>query len=202
MNLNNIILNNQTQAFSEETANSLINRVTNPHPADFKYFNIGRHWINKIKPVFESTDAQKIMHHDFKRYIKMKQRNLNEHYKSMGNDTRVNWTFKKNDMPYDWDSVDWRVDRFGRPPGFDQYVCHGACHWIVNTLLYTATIAFPKTQWQIITNDEHSTVWDGKYTFFDMNYLALKVPVQYCAEATLLNPDSKFLSAGKYLQCY
>ena len=56
--------------------------------------------------------------------------------------------------------------------------------------------------WQIITNDEHSTVWDGKYTFFDMNYLALKVPVQYCAEATLLNPDSKFLSAGKYLHCY
>ena len=32
-----------------------------PNPADFKYFNIGRHWINKIKPVFESTDAQKIM---------------------------------------------------------------------------------------------------------------------------------------------
>ena len=78
----------------------------------------------------------------------------------------------------------------------------GACHWIVNTLLYTANIAFPKEQWQIITSDRHSTVWDGKQTFFDMNFMALKVPAQYCAEVTLLAPDSEVLSIGEYLHLY
>ena len=201
MKVNTNTLTTRLQPFSDGTSESS-EIIETRNPADFKYFNIGKHWTNKIKPVFESQYAQKILHHDFKRYIKSKQHNLNNDYKSSGLNKKVNWNFTKNCTPRDWDSVDWRLFRFGRPPAFDAYVCHGACHWIVNTLLYTANIAFPKKQWRIVTSDQHSTVWDGKYTFFDMNYLALKVPVQDCAEATVLNPEGKFLSVGKYLYCH
>jgi hypothetical protein len=169
MKIDTNTLTTRLQPFSDGTNESQIIEARNP--ADFKYFTIGKHWTNKIKPVIESTNAQKILHHDFKKYIKSKQHDLNNEYKSSGSNKRVNWNFTKNCTPWDWDSVDWRLFRFGRPPAFDAYVCHGACHWIVNTLLYTANIAFPKKQWRIVTSDQHSTVWDGQYTFFDMNYL-------------------------------
>jgi len=194
-------LTNRLQPISDGTSESS-QIIETRNPADFKYFAIGKHWTNKIKPVIESTNAQKILHYDFKKYIKSKQHNLNNKYKASGSNKRVNWNFTKNCTPRDWDSVDWRLFRFGRPPAYDAYVCHGACHWIVNTLLYTATKAFPKTQWQIVTSDEHSTVWDGNCPFFDLNYLALKVTVQDCFESTFIADGLSILPVGQYLYCH
>ena len=172
------------------------------NPADFKYFAIGKHWTNKIKPVFESQYAQKILHHDFKKYAKVKQSDANRHYKAMGLDKNVTFSFKKKDMPCDLDGGGWRYYRIGRPPAFDSYVCKGACHWVANALLYTATKAFPKTQWQIITSDEHSTVWDGDCTFFDLNYFAMKIPPAVCFESTFSADGLAILPVGQFLRCH
>jgi hypothetical protein len=43
----------------------------------------------------------------------------------------------------------------------------------VNFALRLATLAEPKRPWRILTSDQHSTVWDGQRTLFDLNSLAL-----------------------------
>jgi hypothetical protein len=55
------------------------------------------------------------------------------------------------------------------------YVKHAACHWLVNFALELAQHVEPNRAWRIITSQEHSTVWDGKDTLFDFNFLALGV---------------------------
>ena len=52
---------------------------------------------------------------------------------------------------------------------------HAACHWLVNFNRQLAIRAEPKEAWRIVTSKEHSTVWDGDETLFDMNLLALGV---------------------------
>jgi hypothetical protein len=60
-------------------------------------------------------------------------------------------------------------------------VCQaGACHWLVNFELCLAQLTLPKRRWRIITSDEHSTVWDGRDTLFEFNFLALKVSPDDC----------------------
>jgi hypothetical protein len=60
-------------------------------------------------------------------------------------------------------------------PRFWQYVKHSACHWLVNFNLELAMQVEPNRMWRILTSEEHSTVWDGNITLFDMNFLALGV---------------------------
>ena len=194
-------LTDRLQPISDGTSESS-QIIETRNPADFKYFAIGKHWTNKIKPVFESQYAQKILHHDFKRYIKSKERDINNHYKDMGLDKKAEFSFKKGDELWDWDIGWWRYSRIGRPPAYDNYVCHQACHWVVNTLLYSATNAFPKKQWQIITSDKHSTVWDGKVTFFDLNYLAMQITPEVCFENTFMADGLSILPVGQYLRCH
>jgi hypothetical protein len=45
----------------------------------------------------------------------------------------------------------------------------------VNFNLRLAQRVDPSRPWQIVTSDKHSTVWDGKETLFDLNFLALGV---------------------------
>ena len=169
---------------------------------NFEYFPLGKHWSKKIKPVFESTKAQEILTRDFKKYVKMKQHTLNAEYESRGVNTRVRFNYSKKCTPHKWDSVDWRFDRVGRPPAYDKYVCHGACHWIVNTLLFTAFTIYPTVPWRIVTSDQHSTVWDGANVFFDMNWLSLGIPVEYCFEAIFLDSSFRELDHGECLYLY
>jgi hypothetical protein len=194
-------LTTRLQPISDGTSESS-KIIETRNPADFKYFAIGKHWTNKIKPVIESQEAQNILHHDFKKYSKSKQRDINNHYKDMGLDKKAKFSFKKNDMPCDLDGGGWRYYRIGRPPAYDSYVCKGACHWVANALLYTATKAFPKTQWQIVTSDKHSTVWDGKVTFFDLNYLAMQITPEVCFENTFMADGLTILPVGQYLYCH
>jgi hypothetical protein len=43
------------------------------------------------------------------------------------------------------------------------------------SILKLAMQVEPNRIWHIVTSDEHSTVWDGKKTLSDMNFLALGV---------------------------
>ena len=78
--------------------------------------------------------------------------------------------------PADFESCDWRYDRGrGRQPEFWDYVKHAGCHWLANFNRKIAEPAEPKRKWRIFSSQEHSTVWDGAETLFDMNFLALGV---------------------------
>ena len=170
---------------------------------DFKYFPISRNWAKKLKPIIETKKVQAQLNKDFRIYKRCKEREINALYKSRGSKTTVSLRgFNKGDKPIEHDISDWRCFRVGRPPAFDEYVCWRACHWIVNTLLLIATEAFPKKEWRIVTGDSHSTVWDGDKTFFDLNYMAMKVDVATCYKNTLGDSSHQVLPIGKRRRLY
>jgi hypothetical protein len=164
--------------------------------SDFRYFDLGRHWNSGLKNIFESDVVQAQLIQDFNKFVKGKERRINS---ERGSQHQVTYNYNPAEKPIRWDSVDWRCGRIGRPFSFDEYVCHGACHNIVNSLLLTARIAYPDRPWIIVTGKQHSTVWDQHLTFFDMNYFALKVSAEDCAINTVLDKDSDYLEEGELL---
>ena len=138
------------------------------------YVDIQKHW-RKIKPHAESKTATQIWKRDLEKYHtafvvygpELDFKDFNEDWFD-----EVNRPFNPT-FPADVDSCDWRCDRKGKEPAFWKHVVHGKCHWMVNFNLYCAQKSFPKSQWRIITAEEHSCVWDGEDNLFDMNFLAL-----------------------------
>ncbi|MEJ6603016.1 MAG: hypothetical protein QNL51_10635 [Opitutaceae bacterium] len=59
-------------------------------------------------------------------------------------------------------------------------------HHLVDLALHVATTVEPKRRWRVIGSDDHSTVWDGKDTLWDLNYTALGI-----------DPDEAFKIATK-----
>ena len=174
----------------------------NYHPlgskaSDFRYFDLGRYWNSGIRNIFESAAVQAQLFQDFNKFVKGKEHRLNS---DRASSNHVTYSYNQTDKPIRWDSTDWRCSRIGRPHSFDEYVCHGACHCIVNSLLLTARIAYPDKPWVIVNGTRHSTVWDQCLTFFDMNYFALKVSPEECAINTVLDQESIFLEEGELLQ--
>ena len=150
----------------------------------FRYYSFSRHWSKTLKSIIESPQAREILDRDFECYIAVKRANYIKH------------AISKGALPSDFDSCDWR---HGRLPAWHHYVCHGACHWIANTLLYVAMTAHPNRAWRIVSSPEHSTVWDGDQTLFDINYLTLGVSIDECGAATFSHNDSVVLPVGEYL---
>jgi len=104
--------------------------------------------------------------------------------------------------PERYDSSDWRCDRRGRPAAYWDYVCHSACHWVVDLALFVAQSCFPSVDWRIITSQKHTTVWNGdceKPVLFDINFSALGVEA---SEALKLAAKGRELKVGKYLKNY
>jgi hypothetical protein len=170
----------------------------NRTPSDFRYFDIGRHWNNVLKPLFESETIQEQLVHDFSKHVKNRERRFNATISNPAH--HRTWCYDPAEKPKRWDPSDWRCDRKGRPYSFDEYICYGACHCIVNSLLLAVRIAFPNRPWIIVIGQRHSTVWDQDCTLFDMNYFALKVSPEECAIETVLHPNAEFLGIGELLE--
>lgn len=109
-------------------------------------------------------------------------------------------------LPMHFDSCDWRFGKRGPNPHFWDYVCHSACHWLVDTCLYVAMTAYPKVLWRIVSYDHdknggsHSTVWNGDCenpVLFDANFLALGVSAK---EAWGIASKGKMLKPGRRLR--
>lgn len=169
----------------------------NRQASDFRYFDLGRHWNSKLRAIFESDVVQAQLFQDFTKFQKSRARRFNPNYIDQGLSGIGTFSYLPTDKPRRCDFSEWRSLRIGRPYSFDDYVCYGACHWIVNSLLITARIAYPNKPWIIVCGDHHSTVWDQDVTFFDMNYYALKVSSEDCALSTVLDPESVFLYEGE-----
>ncbi len=101
-------------------------------------------------------------------------------------------------FPRDYESCDWSRDHRGIEPRFWRYVKPSACHWLVNFNLRLAQLAEPKRPWRILTSDEHSTVWDGDGTLFDLNYLAMGIHADEC----FARANGKVYETGREMRVY
>ena len=156
--------------------------------SNLSYFPIQKHW-RKLGPIFTSKEAESIWRPNMVEYLQ--QRAANNKFK---------YVARKVASPSEYDSCDWRCDHRGRMPAYWDFVCHSACHWVVDTCLYVAMTAYPHIPWRIISSHKHSTVWNGdtkKPILFDANFLALKVPV---IDAWNLSIAGRVLKPGKRLR--
>lgn len=125
-----------------------------------RYFDVGRHWTKRIAPHLADPVVSAVLVRDFHKYTWGRSRKK----------------FEPGMVPFDFESCDWWVEHRGPRPKFWDYVTHAACHWLVNFNLRLAERAAPARPWRILTSDDHSTVFDGDRTLFDLNFLALGVP--------------------------
>lgn len=147
-----------------------------------RYYDLKRHWTKRIEPHLGDAKLNAILVRDFNKF------------------TTGNWgkPFHRGQLPRDFESCDWDWERVGREPRYLRYVKHSACHWLVNFNLRLAQSVEPDRVWRIVTSDAHSTVWDGKQTLFEFNFLAFGIPADECfslANAEHL-PPGKERSAG------
>jgi hypothetical protein len=125
-----------------------------------RYYDFRRHWTKRIVPHLADKKLNAILVRDFNRYALS--------------------PFRLGDLPADFDSLDWRLDRRRPHPRYWDYVVAGACHWLVNVNIRLATLAEPDRPWRIITGARHSSVWDGNHTLFDLNYSAFGFSPREC----------------------
>ena len=151
------------------------------HVPNLKYYDPKKNW-RKIKRHLDDPELNRILVKDFNKFT----------YGRWGD------PFIPGMKPADYESVDWRCERRGRPPAYWAYVKHGACHWLVNFNYRLAQLVEPNRQWRILTSDLHSTVWDGDSTLFDFNFLALGVSPEECFRLA----RGKMMKSGKYIKVY
>ena len=147
-----------------------------------KYYPFVKKW-SKIKPHLQNKKFQDTLVLDFNKFT----------------NGRWNKPFTHGMIPFDFESCDWWCDRKGRRPEYWNYVKHAACHWLVNANLELAKLVEPNEDWQIVTSQKHSTVWNGNDILFDMNFSALGVDPQ---EAFDMAYEGKLLEIGKRLRVY
>lgn len=151
-------------------------------PKGIRYYDIKRHWTKKIEPHLANDKVQDALIKDFNKF-------------TFG---RWKQEFKSGNVPHEFESCDWFCEHKGPMPRFWQYVKHSACHYLVNFNLELAMQVEPSRIWRIVTSDEHSTVWDGKKTLFDMNFLALGVT----AKQAFNYSNEQHLPPGQHLQVF
>lgn len=148
-----------------------------------EYYPFVKKW-SKIKPHLINKEFQDILVRDFNKF------------------TYGRWgiEFKHGMIPFEHESCDWWCNRKGRRPEYWNYVKHAACHWLVNANLKLAQLVEPKEDWQIVTSDNHSTVWNGNDILFDMNFSALGVDPQEGFNTAYY--EGELLQIGKQLKVY
>lgn len=103
-------------------------------------------------------------------------------------------------LPTKFGSCDWQFAHRGRPPAFWAYTKHSACHWLASFALELAMATLPRRSWRILTSDQHSTVWDGEATLFDLNFCAMGIPPDECFR--LARERGRELKPGKHLRVH
>ena len=128
-----------------------------------QYYDLKRNW-RRVRPHLADPEVAGVLVRDFNKY------------------TFGRWEkeFLPGMVPHEFESCDWWCNHRGRLPAYWQYVKHAACHWLVNFNLELAQASVADRAWRIISSDDHSTVWDGATTLFDLNFLALGVSPAEC----------------------
>jgi hypothetical protein len=146
-----------------------------------KYYDLRRNW-KKVERHISNPRVADVLVRDFNRF-------------TYG---RCRQRFTAGQYPFDFESCDWWISHRGRQPRFWKYVKHAACHWTANWALGLAQLVRPDRPWRIITSNKHSTVWDGKDTLFDFNFLALGVTPEECFSLA----HKRELAPGQHIKTY
>ena len=154
-------------------------------PDNLKYFNISKNW-KVLGPIYESPEIVELAFTEMNAYIEARAEQHGFKYKE---DRRCHY-------PRWFDSCDWRFDRKGRPPIFDKWICHSACHWTANINAEVIMKAQPTKNWRVINSSYHSTVWDGKNTIYDTNFYGLKIPIEDVVEGINNSDDLEMWEVG------
>lgn len=147
----------------------------------FRYVDPRRHWADLVLHV-RDRETRRILAVDFNKF-------------TMG---RWDIPFLNFHVPADFEDVDRPRFLGARRHPYQDYVRTGACHWLVNFNLRLAMLAMPSGSWRIITSGNHSTVWDGCRTIFDLNYFALGLSAGECFRRA----RGRELRPGSYLRTY
>jgi hypothetical protein len=147
-----------------------------------RYYDVPRHWTKRIIPHLGDRELNEVLVRDFNKY------------------TYGRWEkrFTAGQYPQDFDPDPWFMIHSGPRPRYLRYTCSRACHWLVNFNLRMANLAEPKRPWRILRSDQHSTVWDGDQTLFELNFLALRVPPWECFQLACWKEHP----VGKYRRVY
>lgn len=143
-----------------------------------RYYDFRRNWTKRVVPHLDDPDVQAVLCRD------MSKLTIGEYGEE----------FLPGDKPCRWETCDWSISR--RWSRFFDYVLHGACHYLVNFNLRLAQKVAPGRPWRILSSDQHSTVWDGADTLFDMNYCALQIPPDKAIEYAC-GPNPENLGIGE-----
>lgn len=151
------------------------------------YYPIQTHW-RKIAPILRSKECESIWRPNMRDYLEQRAHDNNYEYKD-----------RPFEFPSSCDSCDWRFERRTKHPAYWEFVCHSACHWLVDMCLYTAIKLHPEVPWRIVSSHKHSTVWNGEKEWpvlFDLNFLALDVTPK---DAWSLAIKGRILNPGRWL---
>src|SRR3954465_1903387 len=96
------------------------------------YYPIQKRW-SKIGPIFHSKECEKVWRSNMVEYLE--QRASENGYK---------YVARSFAFPSDCDSCDWRYNRKGKHPAYFNFVCHSACHWLVDMCLFVAMKVHPE----------------------------------------------------------
>jgi hypothetical protein len=149
-------------------------------PKGIKYYDLVKNW-KKVKPHLGDPELKKVLARDMNKFTYGRRREKFKHGNVPGeHDKGCEWQ--------NWDDYDYVVDEANGMllhdvPDFWEYVCYGACHWLVNFNLRLAQLVEPARPWRILTSRRHSTVWDGDKLLFEFNWQAFDVPPAECFEA-------------------
>lgn len=127
-----------------------------------RYYDLRRYWTKRVVPHLGDRKLNAILYRDFRKFTRGR--------------------FRPGDLPIMFEQLDFLVGVPGPLPRFRDYVAHGSCHWIVNFAIRLACLAEPDRPWRILTSGLHSSVWDGKRTLFEFNYLVYGIPARECFE--------------------
>ena len=149
------------------------------------YVDARKLW-KKTKHLYQSEKARDIW---FPALCKMRSLNIHGGWNLMSLDELqwkvVEFDHRINDvselLPHHFDSMGWRYFEKGEThPKYWDYVCSRACHFMIKLYHWVIVQALPEHDWQIISSDSHSTIWNGKDLIYDPAFQALQISAGKC----------------------
>src|ERR1700721_2610591 len=152
-----------------------------------RYYDLKRNW-RRVKPHLNDPMLNKILVCDMHKYRWGRNRKN---------------SFVPGMFPCDAESTDWRFDHPHRWPAYWQYVCMGACFWLVNFNLRLAMLVEPKPGGGIVESTKHATGGGGEKLLFEFNFQAFGIPPEECFRlASASEYEGITLKVGRLSQVY
>jgi hypothetical protein len=153
--------------------------------SDMKFYPVTENWT-LIKRYVEDEDVRQALNSDFNKYTM----------------ARFGKPFGPGQFPADFEDKE-RLKYSGNVQEPFRYVKMGAAHWTVNFSLMVAMRVAPEKPWCIIRTLNHSSVWDGENTVFDiygMAFFELGAPESFIR--AVRGTNSQELEPGELLKTY